>query len=104
MITLTLTSKLVSQKNAILFSKDLEKTLKEFEAVTQVFSTFCSVCRIAGKIFDSFIVESELQSKIRFEVHSGSMFETEEKLYQELDLLIFQLKWSKLDFKLIRYS
>lgn len=104
MITLTLTSKLVSQKNAILFSKDLEKTLKELEVVTQVFSTFCSVCRIFIKIFDSFIVESELLSKIRFEVHSGSMIETEESLAKELEILISQLKWSKLDFKLVKYS
>lgn len=104
MITLTLTSNLIPTTNAILFSKKLNDILSDFQSIFEIFGKFCSVCRIFIKVFDPFIVENELQCKIRFEVHSGSMFENEEKLYRELDIVIFQLSKYKIKFDLLQHS
>lgn len=105
MITLYLTAKLTSVENAILFSKDLTEKLKEFEVTTQIFNKFCSVCRIFKHIISTIINEDlDLVSKIRFEIHSGSMFQDEEWLYRELDILIHDLHKSSIEFSLTKHT
>ena len=105
MITLYLTAKLTSVENAILFSKDLTEKLKEFEVTTQIFNKFCSVCRIfTSTILPSIDSENNLRSKIRFEIHSGSMFQDEEWLYRELYILIHDLHKSSIEFSLTKHT
>jgi hypothetical protein len=107
MITLILTSKLNSTNNAVLFSQSLNESLKKIQLVSEKFFKFCEVCRIFIKVFDPMILDFsafQIESKIRFEIHSGSMIEDEEKLYRELDVIIFKLKNHKVDFNLLRHS
>jgi hypothetical protein len=105
MITLYLTARLLPTTNAILFSKDLDKNLKEVDLINQSFSKFCSVCRIFMLVFDTSVIDEYLVSKIRFEVHSGSMFETEDQLYRELDIVIYDLQLSSsIKFSLTKHT
>jgi len=103
MITLTLTSKLNSTNNAVLFSQSLNESLKELQLVSEKFFKFCDVCRIFIKVFDPMILDFyafQIESKIRFEIHSGSMFQDELILKRELDLIIYLLRKSNVEFSL----
>ena len=104
MITLYLTTELISTENAILFSRDLNEKLKEFEFNYQLFNKFCSVCRIFMLVLNTSIEENYLVSKIRFEIHSGSMIETEDQLYRELDILVYDLHKSLIKFSLTKHT
>ena len=79
------------------YDKYLTEKLKEFEVTTQIFNKFCSVCRIFKHIISTIINEDlDLVSKIRFEIHSGSMID-EETLEREIRNMIYYAPFDKYD-------